>query len=367
MAGSLFACRLHAQKQLFNKLFSAQKDTSRRATAFPFPVIMSSPETGVEMGATALYSCYTDKKDSAERISMLTLGASVTTKSQFNIKSINDIWTKGNKYHITNEIRYRNFPVEFFGVGGQTFSAYRRLMDEKLFRINIGVSKKIARSFYSGMILNYDHYNYHVRQMAMPGDTVYNQNHRSLTFIALQECLDTRDNNTYTTNGVYIKAVLGYAPGIFGKYNYKGIFFYSYFSSFKSFGEKLVWGMNANYLSILSRPVPFYIMPQLGSDQMMRGFYEGRYRDDNLMAIQTELRWRFVRRFALVGFAGLGSVYGDRLNLSTNNLKFSRGGGIRYFFDMEKKFTLRFDYAIAQKQKKEPRQHGFYLSFGEAF
>ena len=367
LLSSLFIHQASAQKGIIKKLFSSKKDTSRKATAFPFPVVTSSPETGVEMGATGLYSFYSDKKDFAERISMLTLGASITTKSQFNIKSINDIWTKGNGYHITNEIRYRNFPVSFFGTGGQTLSKNKILLDEKLFRINMGVEKRIVGHFYSGIKINYDQYSYHIGTLTNPADTIYNQNHRSLFFVAAQESFDSRNNNTYTTKGIYLKMIYGYAPGFFGKYNYKGGFLYSYFSSFKSFGDHIVWGVNANYLSILSRPVPFYIMPQLGNDQMMRGFYQGRYRDDNLLAVQTEIRWRFHPRFAVVGFAGIGSVYGDHLDLSTDNLKFSRGGGVRYFFDTEKKFTLRMDYAIAGKQKNETRQQGFYLSFGEAF
>lgn len=349
------------------KLFSSKKDTTRKATAFPFPVVMSSPETGVEMGATGLYSFYSDRTDTAARISMLTLGASFTTKSQLNIKSINDIWTKGNKFRFTSEIRYRNFPVSFFGTGGQTLWRNKVLLDEKLFRINVGVEKKIIGHFYSGIKINYDRYNYHIGTVTNPDDTIYNQNKRSLFYVAAQESFDSRNNNTYTTNGVYAKVVFGYAPGWGNKYNYKGSFLYAYFSSFKSLGDKVVWGMNANYLSILGRPVPFYIMPQLGNDQMMRGFYQGRYRNDNLVAAQTEIRWRFHPRFAVVGFAGIGTVYGDRPDFTSNNLKFSRGAGVRYFFDTEKKFTLRIDYAIAGKQANEQRQRGFYLAFGEAF
>ncbi|PZP46934.1 MAG: polymerase [Pseudopedobacter saltans] len=351
----------------FKKLFATKKDTTKKASLFPFPMIMSSPETGVEMGGTGLYSFYTDRKDTAERISILTLGASMTTKKQLNIKAINDIWTKGNKFHITNEIRYRNFPINFFGTGGQTLSRNKLLLDEKLFRINVAVDKNVFGHFYSGFKVNYDRYRYHIGSITNPNDTIYNQDHRSLFYVAAQESIDSRDNNTYTSKGVYLKVVYGYAPGWGNKDNYKGSFLYSYFSSFKSFGKNIVWGMNANYLSILSRPVPFYIMPQLGNDQMMRGFYQGRYRNDNLLAVQTELRWRFHPRLAVVGFAGLGSVYGDRIDLSTNNLKFSRGAGVRYFFDTEKKFTLRIDYAIAGKAPNEQRQRGFYLAFGEAF
>jgi hypothetical protein len=40
----------------------------------------------------------------------------------------------------------------------------------------------------------------------------------------------------------------------------------------------------------------------LGNDQMMRGYYSGRYRDENLMAAQAEIRYRFMNRFGIVAF-----------------------------------------------------------------
>lgn len=105
--------------------------------------------------------------------------------------------------------------------------------------------------------------------------------------------------------------------------------------------------------------------PQLGSDEMMRGYYQGRYRDKNYLAVQSEIRYRVHPRIGMVAFIGAGTVYHDTINLS--NFKLSGGGGLRYFFDLEHNSSVRFDYAIGEKNPGEKRQGGFYIALGQAF
>ena len=359
---------LFGQKKLLQKFFSQKKDTSRAAAFYPFPVLSSAPETGLEGGLIGLYSFYTDKNDTFARVSTISATFTATTKKQTNFKSINDIWTKNNKYHFTNEIRLRSFPANFYGIGDNTLKKNKILLDQKRFLINFGVEKKVFGPFYTGLKISYDQYRYnnnHV-QTFFPTDTLYGHNGGENFSFGLQEVLDNRNNNTYTTNGSWLKVYYSYSPGWFGSSNYKGSFLTGDFSSFKTIANNLVLGVNANFQSYLSHPVPFYLLPQLGNDEMMRGYYQGRYRDKSLLAAQSELRWRFNPRFAVVGFAGTGTVYGQE-NLQLDNFKYSWGGGFRYFFDIAKGFTLRLDYAIAEKVPGENRQTGFYFSFGEAF
>jgi outer membrane translocation and assembly module TamA len=110
---------------------------------------------------------------------------------------------------------------------------------------------------------------------------------------------------------------------------------------------------------------PFYLMPTLGADDLMRGYYNGRYRDRDYTAGQVELRYRLSDRFGITGFAGTGTVYHNGIDLS--QLKPNYGGGLRYFFDVEKGLTLRLDYGVGEQRPGEARQSGFYTSLGEAF
>ena len=363
-----FAKHSFGQKKLIEKFFSQKKDTSRDATFYPFPVLSSAPETGVEAGLIGLYSFYTDKNDTFARVSNLSATFTANTKKQTNFKSINDVWTSNNKYHFTNEIRLKNFPANFYGIGANTLKENKILLDQRRFLINFGVEKKVFGPFYTGIKVSYDQYRYKDNGVKtfLPPDTLYGHNGGENFSFGIQEVLDNRNNNTYTTNGSWLKIYYSYSPGWFGSDNYKGSFLTGDFSSFKTIAHNLVLGVNANFQSFLSSPVPFYLLPQLGNDQMMRGYYHGRYRDKSFLAAQSELRWRFNPRFAVVGFGGMGTVYGQE-NLQLDNFKYSWGGGFRYFFDIAKGFTLRLDYAIAEKVPGEKRQTGFYFSFGEAF
>ena len=135
--------------------------------------------------------------------------------------------------------------------------------------------------------------------------------------------------------------------------------------SFFPLNNKLVLGFNSIYQSTIGKEVPFYLMPQLGNDEMMRGYYSGRFRDKNLLTLQSELRYRIHPRFAFAAFAAAGTAYHKEINLS--RVKLSYGSGIRYFFNLEHESSIRMDYAIGNRMPGEKRQTGFYLSLGQAF
>lgn len=98
---------------------------------------------------------------------------------------------------------------------------------------------------------------------------------------------------------------------------------------------------------------------------IMRGYYNGRYRDQNLLATQAELRYRFHPRIGVAGFVGTGSTF--RKGLGNTRFVPSYGGGIRYFFDLEHSSSIRLEYGVGEKRPGEKRQGGFYLSLSEAF
>lgn len=108
------------------------------------------------------------------------------------------------------------------------------------------------------------------------------------------------------------------------------------------------------------------MLRQMGNDQFMRAYYSGRFRDENLITSQAELRFRPIPRFGLVAFGGAGKVFGKN-SFSQTDFKPTYGVGARFFFDLEKGLALRLDYAMGEKPIGEKRISGFYISLGEAF
>lgn len=360
---------VYAQPKLIKKLFSNEKDTTRSSSFLPLPVIGYSQETGAEFGAVSLYSFYTDPKDTLTRTSRITGVATFTTKSQSNFQVKTDIWSPGNSYHYTSEFRYKNFPFNFYGTGNNTLESNEDRITQKFFRLNAAAEKALGKLFYTGINLNYESYLFSDKEAGgifSADPTLKDKDGGKVLFLGVTQVLDNRNSNTYTTKGTYLKLIYSYAPDFFGGTNFNGSTFRTDLRSFKSLNKKLVVGLNGTFQTISGQNTPFYLFPQLGNDEIMRGYYTGRYRDENLLALQTELRFRFHPRFGVTGFAGTGTVYSNS-DFRIADLKPSFGGGFRYFFDIERGLSIRMDYGIGEKQPGESRQKGFYLSLGESF
>lgn len=359
----------HFVQNLEEKLFFNKVDSTRPPSFLPLPTLSYAPEKGAEVGVVGLYSFYTDRKDPQVRNSSIGASVSYTTKKQTYFKLVSDIWSPGNKYHYTTEMRYRNFPFQYYGLGNNTKAADKELLNEKRIRINGEVDKQIAKKWYTGIRMGYDYYAYtnETDTGVFATQNVYGKKGGKIFFAGVAQVYDSRDNNTYSTRGQMAKLTLNYAPDFWGGENYKGGFMSLDYSGFRRLSDKLVFGLNAKYQSYFSSSVPFYLLPQLGSDAIMRGYYQGRYRDKNMAAVQSELRYRIIPRFGLVLFGGVGQVYGNYSKLAADQLKPNYGGGIRYFFDLERNLSVRVDYGIGQKVPGEKRQSGIYFSLGEAF
>lgn len=359
----------YTQIKLIKKLLSNEGDTTRSSSFLPLPIVRYSQETGAEIGIVSLYSFYTDRQDTLTRSSRITGVATFTTKKQSNFQLKTDIWSPQNKFHYTSEFRYKNFPFNFYGIGNKTIEANEDPITQKLFRLNAGIEKKFGKTKYTGLNAGYESYKFRDKEVGgifSTNTSIYDKDGGKVLFLGLSQIIDSRNSNTYTTKGIYLKLNYSYAPGIFGGDNFEGSFTKIDFRTFKSLNSKTVLGINGNYQTLRGANSPFYLLPQLGNDEMMRGYYTGRYRDENLLALQAEFRLRFNPRFGFVGFAGTGTVYGTG-DLNFAELKPNFGGGFRYFFDIERGLSVRMDYGVGEKRPGEKRQSGFYLSLGESF
>ena len=355
----------------FIKRMYFDKDSTKKSNFVLIPALASSPETGVEFGGASLFSFYTDTaRHSITRVSNLFGYASITTKGQEKVSLNATYWTPQNKWHYTSTISYYNFPFDFYGIGNNTLLANKEAIEEKRTKFSFGAQNLVAKDFYAGIVGGISKYYYYsgtYNQNLAFKDNPDIQDHGggSLVYLGPSLTYDTRNNNTYTTKGVIIDAYLNVMQGVFGNNSYEGAFFNIEYSQYFALSKALVLGFDVQEQSLIGGRSPFYLLPQLGSDEMMRGYYTGRYRDRNFIAGQTELRYRVSDRFGLDGFLCTGEVAHNAFTAAA--LKPDYGGGFRYFFDTEKGLSIRADYGIGEKPAGEPREGGFYIALGEAF
>lgn len=345
---------------------------------FPLPVLGYSQEKGLEIGAAMLYSFYTGKS-SELRNSTINLIPSVTTKNQYKIDLKTDIWTDNNNWHFKSNLRYHDFPIYFYGIGDTTHKADGTLVDNIRYKVQLEAEHRISGHFYAGLLLQYQKDDYRAKEIKgiYPGLPLTDKDGGYVTFIGASGIFDNRDNQNYTTRGTWMRLNIAYAPSFISKHELWKLDAQA--RHFIPLSRNSTLGLNGVFNSLQGSTLPFYLLPEMGNDLMMRGYYTGRYRDQNYLALQAEYRYFlnpripiniwFVHmqpKFALAAFGGTGAVFNNH-DIGLSHFKPDYGLGIRWFYDESARLTIRIDYGWGEKRAGEQRQSGLYLSLAEAF
>ncbi|RWU05556.1 BamA/TamA family outer membrane protein [Pedobacter chitinilyticus] len=368
----LCLCMAHfsfAQGKFLKKLFSNEKDTTRKSSYMPIPVFGYAQETGFEFGLGSIYSFYVDKADTNNRSSNFFGAASYSTKKTYNVTFRGEAWTKRNEFHFIGETRFKNMPFNFYGIGNNTSHVDEDKLVQRMLKLQFDAEKAFAKNTYTGVSIGFENYRFKDSEpggIYATGNGMHDKDGGSVVFIGVSQSYDTRNSNNYPTKGFFGRISYQYAPDLFGGENFTGSQIKVNVRNFWSLAPKVVLGVQALYHTIQSKNTSFYLLPQLGNDEIMRGYYGGRYRDENLFATQAELRYRFMERLGVVVFGGTGKVFAND-DFDLKNFKPNYGIGGRYFFDPAKGLSVRIDYGVGEKRPNEKRQSGFYISFAESF
>lgn len=368
----IFSCTTQAQdssnfiKRIIKKTFSSQGDTTRKGSFFVLPAFAYAQETGAEFGVASTYNFYLDKENIASRTSNITLISTVTTKKQKKININADLWTKDNDYHVLLELRARDWPFNFYGLGNETWKADEDYLEQTLYRFKADVEKRILPKLYLGVNSSYDNFKFKDVEAGgiFESNSIIGKTGGQYATIGVSALYDTRDVTTYTNKGFYGRIKYAYAPKLFTETDYNGSLVETDFRGFYPLHTKLNLAGQILYRGTYGENIPFYTLRDLGGDMTMRGYYLGRYKDKNYLATQAELRYRFHPRFGLLGFIGSGTTFSEE---HKSRFVPTYGAGIRYFFSIEHSSSIRLDYAFGEKRPGEERQSGFYLSISEAF
>jgi hypothetical protein len=79
----------------------------------------------------------------------------------------------------------------------------------------------------------------------------------------------------------------------------------------------------------LDDEVPFFLLPSIGEDELMRGYPDGRFRDRLATAAGLEYRWGLSARADATLFTDVGRVFPDFDSFGFKDWQWSIGGGIR--------------------------------------
>lgn len=168
---------------------------------------------------------------------------------------------------------------------------------------------------------------------------------------------DTRDFVLNAYRGNYFRWEQMFYPSAFGNkyaFNYTDLTYSAYRQVWK--GGILAMELHGmfNY-----GDVPWTMMAQVGVMGRMRGYFEGRYRDRNIMEGQVELRQHIWKRHGVTVWAGMANVFHDFNHVYWRQTLPNYGVGYRWEF--KKRVNVRLDFGFT---KDSPN---FAFNINEAF
>lgn len=340
-------------------------DTSRQPKAafkphsvVPLPVLLYSPETRLG-GGVALMHAY---RGSAEGRPIAT-GASLmyTQNRQIAAGVSTDAYLTGDRNHVTASIGYLKFPNLFFGIGNTTAQSDSETYTPRTFGVDAAVERRVARGIYLGVGGDFATGSMAEVQPAralasgaIPGSEI-----GRTAGLGAAVTYDTRDNILAAATGTYAKLAARSYTAFLGS-DFDFTLLQLDLRRFHRLAGGQVVAMQASWTGT-SGDVPFTRMPQLGGQNLLRGYYQGRYRDRQYVAAQAEYRTPTWRRMGLAAFAGAGEVAARFEDLNVSGIHAAGGAGLRILLNRQERLALRLDYGAGAGSS------GFYITVGEAF
>lgn len=348
----------------FHKLYRYFADSNEDMTQvkkFDFSIIggphfSSDTKFGIGLVAAGLYRI--DKNDLTISPSNVSLFGDVTTTGFFLLGLRGNTIFKSDKYRLEYNAYFFSMPSAFWGVGyvnnnnDMSETTYKRLQNQVKFDFLF----KIAKNTYLGPNASF---NYIEGKDFSDISYLEGQSTRYInTGVGASIMYDSRDFLTNASKGVYLKLDQRFFPGFMGnKRSFSRTEFFgdAYQRLWK--GAILAYDLHALFNS---SKTPWTMLALMGGSYRMRGYYEGRYRDNNMIETQLELRQKVWRRNGVAVWVGGGNVFS-----SFDKFKWSQtlpNYGIGYRWEFKNRVNVRLDYGFGKNG-----QSGFIFNINEAF
>lgn len=322
------------------------------------PSYSKSTSLGIGVLAAGLYRL--DRTDSITSPSDVSVFASVSITGFYTVGiSGNNIFAR-NKQRVIYSAEFISAPRDFWGIGDDNYanalhnpaSSYA----EKRIQIKGQYQREILPHTYVGGLVNFD-YTRGLR-FTKPEYLAGENTSYTATGIGAVAEYDSRDFIPNPFRGVYISLQETLFPkglGNCGKTLWQ--------TTFIADAYHKVWngGILATdlYAEFNSDGTPWPMLARLGDNQRMRGYYLGRFTDNDMITFQIELRQRIWRRIGGVVWGGSGNVFPSFGKFDWSKTLPNYGVGLRW--ELKRRVNVRIDYGFGKDT------NSFLLSINEAF
>lgn len=348
-------------KKIVNYFRDSNKQKPNKKIDFGFiPGPNYSATTGLGLGllGTATYSA--DHTDPTLPRSNASVYSNMTTAGFFMVGLRGNHIFPHESFQLDYKVNLSTFSTSYWGMGYANADNDDNETDYRRNRINAMARfmVKLAPNTYIGPFVNY-----RVTQASdVNEDFSYlwqGQEKTIHTYTAgLSFTYDSRDFMLNASKGVFVQIDQTFTPRCFGngKYNFS-----TTEATFATYGKLWKGAILAGELhgQFNYGHIPWSQLATVGSNDRMRGYYEGRYNDKNVIEGQVELRQHIKGRNGVVAWVALANAFPDFKNIAWRYTLPNAGVGYRWEF--KKRINIRVDYGFTRNGG------GFIFNINEAF
>ncbi len=329
------------------------------------PIISFSPETSLAFGAGAKFLFKMKGSGDETRTSNMPISAQYTLENQFILYSGFEIFSPGEKWMLEGNLRFQSFPRLYFGIGDQTPDSNEERFDYNQTLIEpILLRQTPLRYLFAGAGIRYNRISgveFKNREGLLVNSEIPGSRGSESVGAELAIVYDSRSSLLNASSGWYFEFTYGVYDESFGSsqnFNLTRWDLRHYWTLSEKRKDVLAFQFIGH---ITDDKAPLSELAYFGSPEMMRGYYEGRYIDRSMLALQVEYRRKLKGRVGGVLFVGLGNVQPEIQDFSAGNLDYSIGFGLRFLLDKRENLNMRFDWGFGEGT------NNYYLNIAEAF
>ena len=335
---------------------------SSDASLVALPIVFLTPETSWGFGAASVYTFRLAGEPRSTRPSQLQLGGAYTLENQILLYLPFQLFWQEEAYNTYGELGYYRYTYFYYGIGNGFEGVEGELFDLAYPRVRLNLAYKAAGEWYLGFRYWLDDMRVSgtVQNGLLEGNQPTGIGGGLLSGAGPLALLDQRDNVFYPTEGNYLELGALYSGSALGS----AFDFTKFTVDARRYWSKedseAVFALNA-YLEFNTGQPPFTHLAMVGGTRLMRGYYQGRYRDRQMGILQAAYRFPVLWRFKGTVFGAVGNVADRPADFKLSNTRYALGVGLRFLLLEEEKAHVRLDYGFSKGTS------GFYLTVGEAF
>jgi outer membrane protein assembly factor BamA len=327
----------------------------------PVAGVTYSSETSVMFG-TAAVLFYKPPLLEQRRTSQLTVALAYSLRRQFVGTAYTDLFTFDDRFFLRAAFNFLLYPDSYFGIGNSTSLDDEERYTPRNLEVRLRPLYQILDNVFVGPAFRLESVRITDVQPGglLDSDSVLGSDGGFDFALGIAASYDTRDSTLYPRRGSSLQYWTLVSDPAFGAD-------FRMSRTLLDLRHYIPTGPKDHVLALqgvgrfTTGDVPFFALGRLGGERLLRGHFNGRYRDKQLLAAQAEYRFPLVWRLGMVAFAGVGEV-GERIaDLRARALKYSLGGGLRLNVSKKERIHFRGDFGWGGDE------HDFYVNVGEAF